>query len=293
MSSSYYEIRVAGVLPPEALLDFERLTASVEPVKTVVHGPLRDQAALGGLLARFELLGVQVLEVRRVYDADPPAGAADSDRLTGEVLPEGKAMDIGPVELIVLVFPGEGADPAVAEVLTEVTSGGHITVLDLAVLTRTADGLVRITDVHENLDGTGFGSLTITAQPVITQDDLDAVRASLEPGKSAAIVAFEHSWALRLAVAAEGAGGAVIRTDAISGTGAAAVAESEAAVREAEAAVAEAERAAEQYSTISPRSSPAGGNDLLGQLAELARLRDSGALSAAEYEAVKSTLLKA
>ena len=33
MSSSYYEIRIAGVLPSEALLDFERLTASVEPVE--------------------------------------------------------------------------------------------------------------------------------------------------------------------------------------------------------------------------------------------------------------------
>ena len=37
---SYYEIRVAGVLPSEVLLDFDRLTASVEPVETVVHGPL-------------------------------------------------------------------------------------------------------------------------------------------------------------------------------------------------------------------------------------------------------------
>ena len=286
MSSSYYEIRVAGVLPPEALLDFERLTASVEPVKTVVHGPLRDQAALGGLLARFELFGVQILEVRRVHGADPPAEAADSD-----VLPKGKAMDIGPVELIVLVFPGEGADPTVTEVLTEVTSGGQITVLDLAVLTRTLDGLVRTTDVRENLDDIGFGSLVITAQPVITQDDLDTVRASLEPGKSAAIVAFEHSWTRRLAVAAENAGGAVIRTDAISGTGAAAVAESEAAVREAEAAVAEAERAAEQYSTIRPQPSATGGNELLGQLAELARLRDAGALSEAEFEAAKVRLL--
>ena len=283
---SYYEIRVAGVLPPEALLDFDRLTASVEPVETVVHGPLQDQAALGGLLARFELFGVQILEVRRVHGADPPAEAADSD-----VLPKGKAMDIGPVELIVLVFPGEGADPAVAEVLTEVTSGGHITVLDLAVLTRTPDGLVRTADVHENLDDVGFGSLVITAQPVITQDDLDTVRASLEPGKSAAIMAFEHSWARRLAVAAEGAGGAVIRTDAISGTGAAAVAESEAAVREAEAAVAEAERAAEQYSTIRPQPSATGGNDMLGQLAELTRLRDAGALSDAEFEAAKVRLL--
>ena len=74
--SSYYEIRVAGVLPPEALLDFDRLTASVEPVETVVHGPLRDQAALHGLLARLEAFGVQVLEVRRLQEREPPASEA-------------------------------------------------------------------------------------------------------------------------------------------------------------------------------------------------------------------------
>src|SRR5215469_17225143 len=89
--SSYYEIRVSGVLPAEALLDFDRLTASVEPVETVVHGPLQDQAALGGLLARFELFGVQILEVRRVHGADPPAAAAESDAVPeSDVLPEGE-----------------------------------------------------------------------------------------------------------------------------------------------------------------------------------------------------------
>jgi hypothetical protein len=70
-----YEIRITGILPPEALLDFEHLTASLEPVETVVHGPLPDQAALHGLLARLETLGVQVLEVRRLHDQapqDPP-----------------------------------------------------------------------------------------------------------------------------------------------------------------------------------------------------------------------------
>jgi hypothetical protein len=72
--SSYYEIRVAGVLPPEALLDFDRLTASVEPVETVVHGPIQDQAALHGLLARLETFGVQVIEVRRLREKDPSAG---------------------------------------------------------------------------------------------------------------------------------------------------------------------------------------------------------------------------
>src|SRR5580658_10127378 len=72
LPSSYYEIRVIGVLPPEALLDFERLNASVEPVETVLHGPLRDQAALHGLLARLQTFGVQVVEVRRLHDPAPP-----------------------------------------------------------------------------------------------------------------------------------------------------------------------------------------------------------------------------
>jgi hypothetical protein len=72
LPSSYYEIRVIGVLPPEALLDFERLNASIEPVETVLHGPLRDQAALHGLLARLQAFGVQVVEVRRLHDPAPP-----------------------------------------------------------------------------------------------------------------------------------------------------------------------------------------------------------------------------
>lgn len=72
MPSSYYEIRVSGLLPPEALLDFERLTASVEPVETVVHGPIRDQAALNGLLARLEAFGVEVLEIRRLHEQSRP-----------------------------------------------------------------------------------------------------------------------------------------------------------------------------------------------------------------------------
>jgi hypothetical protein len=71
---SYYEIRVAGVLPPEVLLDFDRLSASVKPVETVVYGPLQDQAALHGLLTRLETFAVQVLGIRRLRDGAPPRG---------------------------------------------------------------------------------------------------------------------------------------------------------------------------------------------------------------------------
>ncbi len=74
--SYYYEIRVVGALPPEALLDFERLTASVEPVETVVHGPLPDMAALHGLLARLEEFGAEVVEMRRLHDREPDDGEA-------------------------------------------------------------------------------------------------------------------------------------------------------------------------------------------------------------------------
>jgi len=70
----YYEIRVAGLLPPDALLDYDRISASVAPVHTLVQGRLPDQAALQGLLARLGALGFEVLEIRRVQEPGPAAG---------------------------------------------------------------------------------------------------------------------------------------------------------------------------------------------------------------------------
>lgn len=73
-----------------------------------------------------------------------------------------------------------------------------------------------------------------------------------------------------------------------------AAAQAEAAVREAEAEAASAERAAEQYSTFgsAPDSRLASDSrDLVSSLDDLARLRESGVLSAAEFEAAKAKLL--
>jgi len=71
MASAYYEIRVAGTMPAEILLDFERLTAELAPVETVLHGPLPGQAALAALLARLEEFGASVMEIRRLRDQGP------------------------------------------------------------------------------------------------------------------------------------------------------------------------------------------------------------------------------
>ena len=119
------------------------------------------------------------------------------------------AMDIDPVELIVLTFPGEQADRAVAEALSEVVSREYAIVLDVVFLIRTADGLIRIIDAGQDLDGIGLGSLKITAQILISEDDLDVVRGSLESGTSAAVIAYEDRGARRLAGVIEAAGGVI------------------------------------------------------------------------------------
>jgi hypothetical protein len=66
---AYYEIRVAGLLPPGALGVFEQFTASVQGSQTVLHGPLEDQAALRRLVGRLETFGAPLLEVHRLADA--------------------------------------------------------------------------------------------------------------------------------------------------------------------------------------------------------------------------------
>jgi hypothetical protein len=68
VASSRYEIRITGTLPPAALVDFENLTSAVTPVETVLCGEIADSAALQGLLARFDIFGVHLVEVRRLQE---------------------------------------------------------------------------------------------------------------------------------------------------------------------------------------------------------------------------------
>jgi hypothetical protein len=61
-----YEIRIKGRVSPAVLETFEGLASDVEPVETVLHGPVRDQAELHGLLDRIQALGLELIEVRRL-----------------------------------------------------------------------------------------------------------------------------------------------------------------------------------------------------------------------------------
>lgn len=60
-----YSIRVKGVVSDVVLAAFPDLSARVMRSDTVLIGTLPDQAALHGLLAQIEALGLELIEVRR------------------------------------------------------------------------------------------------------------------------------------------------------------------------------------------------------------------------------------
>jgi hypothetical protein len=61
---SRYQIRVSGHLGEMLIGAFPGLEVHTEPGATVLTGHLPDQAALYGLLAELEGLGLELLEVR-------------------------------------------------------------------------------------------------------------------------------------------------------------------------------------------------------------------------------------
>ena len=61
-----YKIRVRGHLSETLLVAFPRLHGEARGADTVLSGDLPDQAALYGVLAQIEALGLELLEVRRV-----------------------------------------------------------------------------------------------------------------------------------------------------------------------------------------------------------------------------------
>ena len=67
-----YQVRIAGEVPAELLQEVCDLAVTVEPPETVLYGSLPDQSALFGLITHLHGLGLQVIEVRRLAEAEQP-----------------------------------------------------------------------------------------------------------------------------------------------------------------------------------------------------------------------------
>ena len=64
-TDAQYEIRIRGILGRTVAGAFPSLLARENRGETVLTGRLPDQAALHGVLAQIEALGLELIEIRR------------------------------------------------------------------------------------------------------------------------------------------------------------------------------------------------------------------------------------
>jgi hypothetical protein len=121
---------------------------------------------------------------------------------------------LGPVDWMVVGFPAEKADfsGAMADELKKLMDGGTVRVLDLAIVTKDADGAVEVAELREQ-DESEVGelrSLEAEVSLLLAADDIERVGAELEPGSTAAVLVWENTWAGPLASSIRRSGGELI-----------------------------------------------------------------------------------
>lgn len=74
MATLEYEISVSGELPAAVLDEVENFSVEIVPVRTVMRGPVVDQAALHGIINRLQSLGLELIEIRRIGGTEETTG---------------------------------------------------------------------------------------------------------------------------------------------------------------------------------------------------------------------------
>ncbi|GAA1572713.1 hypothetical protein GCM10009731_28430 [Streptomyces globosus] len=111
--------------------------------------------------------------------------------------------DMGPIDYLVVEFPGSHLTGEGMPLLADLVDRGIIRILDLTFLTKEEDGSVRGLALA---DVTGDGSLDLTlfegvSSGLLGKEDLDEAGGLLKPGDSAAVLLYENLWAAPLAAA--------------------------------------------------------------------------------------------
>jgi hypothetical protein len=128
-----------------------------------------------------------------------------------------EAAEIGPVEYIVVGFPGNQFKGEIAPALGDLADAGTIRIIDIAFAGKDDNGDVTAfelsaldPDVQKALEKLG-------AEPtgLFSEEDLTAVAETLDPGSSAAVLAWENVWAKGVAGAIRDAGGELYDYDRV------------------------------------------------------------------------------
>ena len=119
-------------------------------------------------------------------------------------------MTRGPVEYIIVGFPGNEFNGEILPELMALVDSGTVRILDLAFIGKDVDGSVVFFEVDE-LDGVaGFGGLDADVGGLISHEDLQYAAAALEPNSSAALLIWEDVWAAPFAEAVLKSNGVLI-----------------------------------------------------------------------------------
>jgi uncharacterized membrane protein len=118
-------------------------------------------------------------------------------------------MALGPIEVIVVGFPGNRFNGEIIPELEKLVESDTISVVDGLLVMKTADGEVEFVEFDqdgENADAARLAGLFDQIDSLISDEDVDELAAGLEPNSSAAILVFEHTWAkpFRDAIVASG-----------------------------------------------------------------------------------------
>jgi uncharacterized membrane protein len=125
------------------------------------------------------------------------------------------AFRYGPVELYLVGFEGERPDPGVIQALVELLEGGLVRLLDFVIIARSEDGEVTVTEIEDQTEEYGFGSVELEAIGIAGDEDIAEFAELIPPGAAAALVALELSYARTLADRLDASGGVVLRSERI------------------------------------------------------------------------------
>ena len=119
-------------------------------------------------------------------------------------------MAIGPVEYIVVGFPGNNFTGEIAPALAKLIESKTIRLLDLLFVGKDADGNVLAIEFDELEELAAFAGLEGEVGGIISDDDIAHVADALEPNSSAALLIWEDVWATEFAVAVRDSGGVLL-----------------------------------------------------------------------------------
>lgn len=119
-------------------------------------------------------------------------------------------MAIGPVEYIIVGFPGNRFNGEIAPELGKLVESATIRILDLVFISKDADGVVQLLEFEDHDDVALFDLLDGEVGGLINSEDIDYAAASLEPSSSAALLVWEDRWAAPFVEAVRASGGVVI-----------------------------------------------------------------------------------